>query len=69
MRMKKQKLTLDDLKVQSLVTSLDGNEMNQVKGGAAPVRGRMYTYRTRWTAVDVRSDFRAAATITTGEAK
>lgn len=67
--MKKEKLTLDELKVQSLVTSLDGEVMNQVKGGAAPVRGRMYTYRTRWTAVDVRSEFRSTATVVPGDAK
>lgn len=54
--MAKEKLTLEDLKVQSLVTSLDEAQMGQLKGGTAPVRGRFYTYRTRWTAVDVRSD-------------
>lgn len=69
MRMKKEKLTLDDLKVQSLVTSLDGEEMNQLKGGAAPVRGRLYTYRTRWTAVDVRSEFRSSVTLSREDLK
>ncbi len=55
-RMAKDKLTLDDLHVQSLVTSLNEEQMNQLKGGTAPVRGRRFTYRTRWTVVDVRSD-------------
>ncbi|HOY07704.1 MAG TPA: pinensin family lanthipeptide [Saprospiraceae bacterium] len=61
--MAKEKLTLDELKVQSLVTSLEGPAMNQVKGGTAPMRGKFFTYRTRWTAVDVRSDFQGAPSI------
>jgi hypothetical protein len=30
--------------------------MNQVKGGYYTVKGRRFTYRTRWTAVDIRSN-------------
>jgi hypothetical protein len=61
--MAKEKLTLDELKVQSLVTSLEGEAMSQLKGGTAPTRGRFFTYRTRWTAVDVRSDFQGAPSV------
>jgi len=61
--MAKEKLTLEDLKVQSTVTSLNEEQMNQLKGGIAPVRGLRFTYRTRWTAVDVRSEVRESITI------
>lgn len=54
--MAKKKITLSDLKVQSFVTTLDEEQMNHVKGGIYIVRGRRYTYRTRWTSVDIRSD-------------
>ncbi|MBX2890962.1 MAG: pinensin family lanthipeptide [Saprospiraceae bacterium] len=53
--MAKDKLTLSDLKVQSFVTSLDDEAMTSLKGGHY-VKGRQYTYRTRWTAVDTRAD-------------
>jgi len=53
--MEKEKLTLSDLKVQSFVTSLEEGEMNRLKGGAT-IKGRRFNYRTRWTAVDTRSD-------------
>lgn len=53
--MAKEKITLDDLKVQSFVTTLDEEQMNKVKGGIYVVRGRRYTYRTRWTMVDTRA--------------
>lgn len=58
--MAKDKLTLEDLHVQSLVTSLNVEQMSQLKGGIASVRGRRFTYRTRWTAVDVRSNIQEA---------
>lgn len=54
--MAKKKITLSDLKVQSLVTTLDEAQMNHVKGGIYIVRGRRFAYRTRWTSVDTRSD-------------
>jgi natural product precursor len=53
--MAKEKLKLSDLKVQSFVTSLDDKQMNHLKGGYT-VKGRRYSYRTRWTAVDTRAD-------------
>ncbi|MBP6826441.1 MAG: pinensin family lanthipeptide [Saprospiraceae bacterium] len=53
--MAKEKLTLSDLKVQSFVTTLDEAQMNRLKGGYM-IKGRRFTYRTRWTAVDIRAD-------------
>ena len=53
--MAKEKITLDDLKVQSFVTTLDESQMTKVKGGFLTVRGRKSGYRTRWTSVDTRS--------------
>jgi hypothetical protein len=54
--MSKKNSTLDDLKVQSFVTKLDTEQMNQVKGGYYTIKGRRFTYRTRWTAVDIRTN-------------
>lgn len=54
--MAKEKLTLTDLKVQSFVTTLDHDQLNQVKGGFMIIKGRRYTYRSRWTFIDTRSD-------------
>lgn len=67
--MAKEKCTLEELKVQSIVAALDDEQMNQVKGGTAPMRGRFYTYRTRWTAVDVRSEFQDMQTLRPPQAK
>lgn len=53
--MAKDKLKLSDLKVKSFVTSLDEAQMNRLKGGYV-IKGRRFSYRTRWTAVDTRSD-------------
>ena len=53
--MAKEKLKLSDLKVQSFVTALDEGEMTRLKGGYI-IKGRRFNYRTRWTAVDTRSD-------------
>ena len=53
--MAKEKLKLSDLKVQSFVTALDEGEMTRLKGGDI-LNGRRFNYRTRWTAVDTRSD-------------
>jgi hypothetical protein len=54
--MAKPKLSLTDLKIKSFVTTLDEEQMNHVKGGFYIIRGRRFTYRTRWTSVDTRSD-------------
>lgn len=54
--MAKEKFTLAELQVQSFVTSLDQEEMSQVKGGYMTIKGRRFTYRTRWTSVDTRVD-------------
>ncbi len=53
--MAKEKITLDDLKVQSFVTTLDESQMTKVKGGFLTLKGRKSSYRTRWTSVDTRS--------------
>lgn len=55
--MSKSKLKLEDLKVQSFVTALEPEQMDQVKGGYYVVRGRRHTYNTRWTSVDTRAEF------------
>lgn len=54
--MAKEKLTLNELKVQSFVTTLEASQMNQVRGGYMVVRGRRYGYNTRWTFIDTRSN-------------
>jgi hypothetical protein len=51
--MSKEKLKLNDLKVQSFVTSLEDAQMEQIKGGAI-IKGRRYGLRSRWTSVDTR---------------
>lgn len=53
--MAKEKLTLTELKVESCVTSLSGDQLNKVKGGVVAVHGRRNNYTIRWTAVDTRS--------------
>ncbi len=57
--MAKQKLSLTELKVESCVTSLTGDQLGNIKGGARTVIGRTRNYVIRWTAVDTRvqSDF------------
>ena len=54
--MAKSKLTLSELQVKSFVTTLDEAQMNQLKGGFYVIRGRRFSYKTRWTSVDTRSD-------------
>ncbi len=54
--MKKTKLTLRELQIQSFITALDEEEMTHIKGGRYEIRGRRFVYRTRWTSVDTRSD-------------
>lgn len=48
------KFTLDDLKVNSFVTTLDEAQLQQVKGGSIVIKGRRFSYTTRWTSVDTR---------------
>lgn len=52
--MAKKKLKLNDLKVQSIVTSLDEGQMQTLKGGKEVV-GRRRSYTVRWTMVDTRT--------------
>lgn len=65
--MAKEKLKLSDLKVQSFVNTLDEDQMNRLKGGYT-IKGRRFNYRTRWTAVDTRSDFALDPTSNTANA-
>ena len=51
--MAKEKLKLNDLKVQSIVTSLEEGQMQTLKGGKEVV-GRRRSYIVRWTMVDTR---------------
>lgn len=48
------KFTLEDLKVSSFVTTLDEAQQQQVKGGSIVIKGRRFSYTTRWTSVDTR---------------
>lgn len=60
--MKKEKLTLEELKVQSFVTELNDDQLGHLKGGFTIVKGRRFNFRTRWTTVDVRGEFTEAPT-------
>ncbi|MFN0173670.1 MAG: pinensin family lanthipeptide [Saprospiraceae bacterium] len=51
--MAKEKLKLNELKVQSIVTSLEEGQMQTLKGGKEVV-GRRRNYSVRWTMVDTR---------------
>ena len=51
--MAKEKLKLKDLKVQSIVTSLEEGQMQTLKGGKEVV-GRRRSYSVRWTMIDTR---------------
>ncbi len=51
--MAKEKLKINDLKVQSIVTSLDEGQMQTLKGGKEVV-GRHRSYTIRWTMIDTR---------------
>ena len=59
--MPKTKLTLEEIQVESFATTLGAEQMNQIKGGFR-IRGRRYTYRGRWTAVDIRSEYNYSPT-------
>ncbi|MCB0525793.1 MAG: pinensin family lanthipeptide [Saprospiraceae bacterium] len=63
--MAKKKFTISDLKIESCVTSLSGDQLGKVKGGAAIVKGLRHSYTIRWTAVDTRvqSDFHSAKSL------
>lgn len=61
--MAKEKRSIGELKVESFLTTLDADKMNMVRGGAMLIRGRQYTYRTRWTLVDTRSDATVEASV------
>jgi hypothetical protein len=52
--MSKKKSTLQQLRVSSFATGIERDDLDQVKGGAAYVRGRRFTFRVRWTTVDTR---------------
>ena len=57
--MAKEKLKLNDLKVQSIVTSLEEGQMQTLKGGKEVV-GRRRSYSVRWTMIDTRVQTDAA---------
>lgn len=52
--MSKKKLKIEDIKVQSIVTSLEDGQMQTLQGGREVV-GRRRTYTVRWTMVDTRA--------------
>ena len=54
--MKKKKITLNELKVEGFVNTLNEEQLDQLKGGFLRIRGRRFLYKTRWTTVDTRSD-------------
>ena len=57
--MAKEKLKLDDIKLQSIVTSLEEGQMQTLKGGKEVV-GRRRVYIVRWTMIDTRAEADAA---------
>jgi hypothetical protein len=65
--MAKEKLTLTQLKVESCITSLSGDQLDSIKGGIATVtvQGRRNHYTIRWTAVDTRAqaDYASAQSV------
>jgi hypothetical protein len=52
--MAQKKLTLKELQVSSFATQLEKSDLDEVKGGAAFIRGRRFNFRVRWTTVDTR---------------
>lgn len=54
--MNKKKVTIEDLRIKSYVTELDEEQLGHVRGGYYVIVGRRYSYRTRWTSVDTRSE-------------
>lgn len=63
--MKNKKSTLESLKLNSFVTSLNSEEMDHVKGGIIKIRSRRYTYNVRWTSVDTRIESIEESTVKT----
>lgn len=53
--MEKKKSTLQELQVESFVTTLPKDELSEFKGGTMSIRGTRYNYRVRWTSVDTRA--------------
>ncbi len=53
--MAKEKLKLEYLKVQSFLTTLEAEQLENVVGGYV-TKGRRYTVNSRWTSVDTRVD-------------
>lgn len=51
--MAKDKLKLNEIRLQSIVTTLEDGQMQTLKGGKEVV-GRRRTYIVRWTMVDTR---------------
>jgi hypothetical protein len=41
--------------VQSFVTTLTPEQMNNTKGGIYIIKGRKFDYRVRWTSLDTRA--------------
>jgi hypothetical protein len=58
--MAKEKLKINDLKVESIVTSLEEGQMQTLKGGKEVV-GRRRSYTVRWTMIDTRVQADSAA--------
>lgn len=56
--MAKEKLKLNDLQVQSFITSLGADQLGEVKGGLKiiSVNGKKSNYKVRWTSLDTRLD-------------
>lgn len=63
--MAKEKLKLNDIKLQSIVTSLDEGQMQSLKGGKEVV-GRRRSYTVRWTMIDTRTQADSALGFTGG---
>lgn len=54
--MSKKVLPLDEIRLQSFVTVLEADLQQHIKGGYVSVKGKRFTYRTRWTSVDTRAE-------------
>ena len=49
------KLKLEDLRVQSFITSLEPEQLDFVKGGLqVTIQGKKNNYNVRWTSTDTR---------------
>ncbi|MFN4080473.1 MAG: hypothetical protein ACK4NS_06200 [Saprospiraceae bacterium] len=54
--MSKKVPTLDEIKLKGFATVLDADLQQHIKGGYVTVKGKRFTYRTRWTSVDTRAE-------------